>query len=126
MDSEEGTRDFWRLLVSFLVPPVGVWMQVGLTPQFWLNLVLSVLLLWVGGQVHAVYVITTTDESGGEQEGGIQRFVAILLSAFLPPIGVLVTRGLSVELLLNVLLTALCGLPGSIHALWLITHTDQP
>ena len=24
MDSDEGTRDFWRLIIAFLVPPLGL------------------------------------------------------------------------------------------------------
>ena len=125
MDSNEATKDFWRLLIAFLIPPVGVYMQVGARPEFWINLLPTVFLFWVGGQVHAAYVITTTDDHGNEQIGGMSRFVAILLSAFLPPIGVWLTRGLTTDLLLNVLLTLCCGFPGSIHALWLITHSQE-
>lgn len=125
MASGEGTRDFWRLLVGFLLPPAGVWMQVGFKPQFWLNVLLTVLLAYIGGQVHAAWVITTTDEHGGDQEGGMERFIALLVSAYLPPVGVLLSRGLGVALVVNILLTLMCGVPGSIHALWLIAHSDN-
>ncbi|GBU16706.1 MULTISPECIES: YqaE/Pmp3 family membrane protein [Methylobacterium] len=46
--------------------------------------------------------------------------VRILLAIFLPPIAVLLTRGLGLQFLLNVLLTLLGILPGTVHALWLI------
>ncbi len=120
----EGDKDFWRLLIAFFAPPLGVWMQVGFRPQFWLNVILTVLLFWVGGQIHAAYVITTTDASGGEQDGGLERFFAVLLAAFLPPAGVLINRGVSMALLLNVLLWILFWFPGALHALWLITHDE--
>lgn len=48
--------DFIRIAVSLLVPPLGVFLQVGLKPAFWLNILLTIL-GYVPGVVHAVYVI---------------------------------------------------------------------
>ncbi len=49
--------DVLRILVAILLPPLGVFLQVGLGLQFWINVVLT-LLGYVPGIVHAVYVIT--------------------------------------------------------------------
>ena len=48
--------DFIRILFSILLPPLGVFFQVGLGSQFWINIVLT-LLGYIPGVVHAVYII---------------------------------------------------------------------
>lgn len=48
--------DFWRIVVAILLPPLGVFLQVGLTKHFWINIVLT-LLGYIPGIVHAVWVI---------------------------------------------------------------------
>lgn len=47
--------------------------------------------------------------------------LTILLCIFLPPVAVLIHFGLSGQFLLNILLTLLGGLPGMIHAFWIIS-----
>jgi uncharacterized membrane protein YqaE (UPF0057 family) len=46
--------------------------------------------------------------------------IKILLGIFLPPVGVFLTYGLSTTLVINILLTLLGVVPGSIHAVWAI------
>lgn len=48
-------------------------------------------------------------------------FVKILLGIFLPPVGVFLTYGFGITLIINILLTLLGWIPGSIHAVWAIT-----
>lgn len=48
--------DFWRIVVSIILPPLGVFWQVGLTKQFWINVLLTIL-GYIPGLVHAVWVI---------------------------------------------------------------------
>lgn len=50
--------DLVRIILSIIVPPLGVFLQVGLTKHFWINLLLT-LLGYVPGLVHAVWVIAT-------------------------------------------------------------------
>jgi len=50
--------------------------------------------------------------------------IKILLAIFLPPVAAFLQVGLSVHFFLNILLTLLGGLPGMVHALWLIV-TDK-
>jgi uncharacterized membrane protein YqaE (UPF0057 family) len=57
--------DFIRILLSILLPPLGVFFQVGIGPQFWLNVLLT-LLGYIPGLVHAVYVIV---KYGGHRPG---------------------------------------------------------
>ncbi len=52
--------DFFRIVLSILIPPLGVFWQVGLTGQFWLNVILT-LLGYIPGLAHAVYIILTRD-----------------------------------------------------------------
>lgn len=55
----------------------------------------------------------------------MSTLVRILLAIFLPPVAVLLTTGIGLQFLLNILLTLIGWLPGTIHALWLM-HRDRP
>lgn len=48
--------DCLRLILSVLVPPLGVFLTVGLGGHFWLNILLT-LLGYIPGLVHAVWII---------------------------------------------------------------------
>jgi uncharacterized membrane protein YqaE (UPF0057 family) len=48
--------DLIRILFSILLPPLGVFLQVGIGKHFWLNIVLTIL-GYIPGIVHAVYII---------------------------------------------------------------------
>ena len=48
--------DLIRILLSILLPPVGVFLQVGIGLHFWLNILLT-LCGYVPGIIHAVYII---------------------------------------------------------------------
>lgn len=48
--------DFIKILFAIILPPLGVAMEVGLTKQFWINVLLT-LLGFIPGIVHAVYII---------------------------------------------------------------------
>lgn len=50
--------------------------------------------------------------------------IRILLAIFAPPVAAFLTVGLRAQFWINCLLTLLAVLPGSIHALWLITRRD--
>ncbi|AXU95569.1 MULTISPECIES: YqaE/Pmp3 family membrane protein [Erwiniaceae] len=48
--------DFLRIVIAILLPPLGVFMQVGFGGAFWLNILLT-LCGYIPGIVHAVWVI---------------------------------------------------------------------
>ena len=48
--------DIIRLLCAIFLPPLGVFLQVGLGVDFWINVLLT-LLGYVPGIVHAVWII---------------------------------------------------------------------
>lgn len=48
--------DVLRIILSILLPPLGVFLQVGLGLQFWLNILLT-MLGYIPGIIHAVYII---------------------------------------------------------------------
>jgi uncharacterized membrane protein YqaE (UPF0057 family) len=50
--------DVLRIILSVIIPPVGVFLQVGLGLQFWLNILLT-LLGYFPGLIHAIWVITS-------------------------------------------------------------------
>jgi uncharacterized membrane protein YqaE (UPF0057 family) len=50
--------DVLRIILSVLLPPVGVFLQVGIGFHFWLNIVLT-LLGYIPGLIHAVWIIAT-------------------------------------------------------------------
>jgi uncharacterized membrane protein YqaE (UPF0057 family) len=48
--------DFLRIIIAILLPPLGVFLQVGITKHFWINILLTIL-GYIPGIVHAVWVI---------------------------------------------------------------------
>ncbi len=48
--------DLVRILFAIFLPPVGVFLQVGIGKHFWINILLT-LLGFIPGLVHAVWVI---------------------------------------------------------------------
>ncbi len=48
--------DILRIILSILLPPLGVFLQVGLGLQFWINIVLT-LLGYIPGIIHAIWII---------------------------------------------------------------------
>lgn len=48
--------DFFKIIFAILLPPLGVFMEVGLKGHFWLNILLT-LLGFIPGIIHALYVI---------------------------------------------------------------------
>ena len=52
----EPDMDIIRIIFAVLLPPLGVFLQVGLGGAFWLNILLT-LLGYFPGVIHAVYII---------------------------------------------------------------------
>ena len=48
--------DLLRILLALLLPPLGVFLQVGIGKHFWINILLTIL-GFVPGIIHAVWVI---------------------------------------------------------------------
>jgi uncharacterized membrane protein YqaE (UPF0057 family) len=48
--------DIIRLILSILLPPLGVFLQVGLSGQFFLNILLTIF-GYIPGIIHAVWII---------------------------------------------------------------------
>lgn len=53
------------------------------------------------------------------------KLLRYVLGILVPPVGVFMTYGFSTTLLINVLLTLLGWIPGSIHAVWAIAKFDE-
>lgn len=45
-----------KIIISILLPPLGVFLQVGIGKHFWLNILLTIL-GYIPGIVHAIWVI---------------------------------------------------------------------
>jgi uncharacterized membrane protein YqaE (UPF0057 family) len=58
--ASEGTKDFIRIILSVIIPPVGVFFQVGLGLHFWINILLT-LLGYIPGLLHAIWIILKED-----------------------------------------------------------------
>lgn len=50
--------DIFKVLLAVILPPLGVFFEVGFGKHFWLNILLT-LLGWVPGIIHALYIIFT-------------------------------------------------------------------
>ena len=49
--------DLFRIIIAILLPPLGVFLQVGFGGQFFLNILLTIL-GYVPGIIHAVWIIS--------------------------------------------------------------------
>lgn len=56
--------DLIRIILSIIIPPLGVFLQVGLTKHFWINVLLTIL-GYFPGLIHAIWVIATFSPSRG-------------------------------------------------------------
>lgn len=45
-----------KIILAIVLPPVGVFLQVGIGKHFWINIILT-LLGYIPGIIHAVWVI---------------------------------------------------------------------
>jgi uncharacterized membrane protein YqaE (UPF0057 family) len=52
--------DLIRIILSVLIPPLGVFLKVGFGKHFWLNIILT-LLGYIPGLVHAICIIARTE-----------------------------------------------------------------
>ena len=48
--------DLLRIVIAVLLPRLGVFLQVGIGKQFWINILLTIL-GYIPGIIHAVWVI---------------------------------------------------------------------
>ena len=48
--------DIIRIILSVIIPPLGVFLQVGIGADFWINILLT-LLGYIPGLIHAIWVI---------------------------------------------------------------------
>ena len=46
-----------KIIFCFLLPPLAAFLQVGLTPHFWINLILTLLSFGLLGIIHALYLV---------------------------------------------------------------------
>jgi uncharacterized membrane protein YqaE (UPF0057 family) len=52
--------DFLRVILSIIIPPLGVFFKVGFGMHFWLNILLT-LFGYVPGLVHAIWILASKD-----------------------------------------------------------------
>lgn len=57
-----------RIIAGLLVPPLGIFLTVGVGPTLFINILLT-LLGWVPGSIHALWVIVKHEENMNKQEG---------------------------------------------------------
>ena len=52
--------DVLRILLSVILPPIGVALEVGISKHFWINVILT-LFGFLPGIIHAVYIIAVNE-----------------------------------------------------------------
>lgn len=61
--NNEAKLDLLRLIIAIFLPPLAVFLQVGLGVHFWINLILTIL-GYVPGILHAAWVVLSIDSEG--------------------------------------------------------------
>ncbi len=56
LDTRKFLMDLLRIIAAILLPPLGVFLQVGISKHFWINILLTIL-GYIPGIVHAIWVI---------------------------------------------------------------------
>ncbi len=51
-----------RIILLVIIPPVGVFLKVGLGLQFWINIVLT-LLGYVPGLIHGIWIVSRSESA---------------------------------------------------------------
>jgi len=51
--------DLIRIILAIILPPLGVFLQVGIGKHFWINILLTIL-GYIPGIVHDVWIIART------------------------------------------------------------------
>lgn len=54
--TKEILMDIIRIIAAIFLPPLGVFLQVGLGKHFWINILLT-LLGYIPGIIHAIWII---------------------------------------------------------------------
>jgi uncharacterized membrane protein YqaE (UPF0057 family) len=47
-----------KIILSYLIPPLGVFFAVGIGPSFWINILLT-MLGYIPGLIHAIFIIAS-------------------------------------------------------------------
>jgi uncharacterized membrane protein YqaE (UPF0057 family) len=59
---EEDNVGILRIILLVIIPPVGVFLKVGLGLQFWINIVLT-LLGYVPGLIHGIWIVSHSERA---------------------------------------------------------------
>lgn len=51
-----------RIILLVIIPPVGVFLKVGLGLQFWINIVLT-LLGYLPGLIHGIWIVSRSEHA---------------------------------------------------------------
>lgn len=62
--------DILRIICAIILPPLGVFLQVGLGKHFWINILLT-LLGYIPGIIHAIYIILKVGPERSPRVGGM-------------------------------------------------------
>lgn len=55
-ESKSTSIDLIGIIFAIILPPLGIFLKVGFTFHFWINIILTIL-GYIPGIVHAVYII---------------------------------------------------------------------
>lgn len=58
-DRRSGELSIIKIILAVLLPPLAVFLHVGIGTQFWISLILT-LLFWIPGVIYALLVVTDT------------------------------------------------------------------
>jgi len=58
--NQSANMSILRIIFAIILPPLGVFLTIGIKPHFWLNILLTIL-GFIPGIVHAVWVIAKND-----------------------------------------------------------------
>ncbi len=96
-----------KAIIGVLLPPVAVFIEKGCGRDFWINLLLTIILFWFGGILHAFHIF------------GV-KYCTNVLCLLLPPVGVFIELGCGAEFWISLVLTFLGFFPGIVYSYYII------
>ena len=98
-----------KCILGVFLPPALVLIEKGPRCDFWIDLVLTFLLVWIGGIIYAFIAVYAIDVCHS------------IAAALLPPLGLLMAKGCNHQFWISVLLTLLFWIPGMIYVYYVLS-----
>ena len=102
-----------KCILGVLLPPALVFIEKGLSFHFWIDLVVTLLLFWIGGAIYGFIVVFDLIICEG------------IAAGLLPPLAIYLQKGVCAQFWVCLLLTLFFWFPGMAFAYFILVRTRE-